>query len=426
MSLINCIGERVIIFGPSDFEEHSPSQACIVSPSSFLISISIGAHFILQSNLDTLISQWECHPTTLPRLIIYFNTPNWHKVWLWVDRSRLRSNLHLLFFFVLIDDLQFCSTGIWYPKGGFHALPRSLESIAKKHGARVIYSSPVKRIVTSEGPEQRAVGVELATGEILAADVVISNADLVWTYQNLLPETDFSRQLARKSKLTCSSLSFYWALRRKLPSLVTHQVFLAKDYQSSFDTIFDRHLMPDQPSFYVNVPSRIDPSAAPADKDAMIILVPLGHLDESNQDLDWDQIISRAREFVLNTLEQNILQVEDLKPGERFSDLIEFELLNTPHTWQQDLNLFKGSILGLSHNIFQVVNFRPGIRHGSLNGMYFVGASTQFVFPFFNLPPPPFFSFITHTCFPFFFAFLAQVQVFQSSLAVQNWPRKRS
>ncbi|KAH9817696.1 hypothetical protein DFH28DRAFT_1081292 [Melampsora americana] len=267
--------------------------------------------------------------------------------------------------------------GIWYPKGGFHALPRSLESIAKKNGAKFIYSSPVKRIITDEAKTSKATGIELESGEVLSADAVISNADLVWTYENLLPPTSFSKRLTENSKLTCSSLSFYWAIKRKLTSLVTHQVFLAKEYRSSFDTIFDSHLMPDQPSFYVNVPSRIDPTAAPTDKDSMIILVPLGHLDESNAQLDWNQLISNAREFVIKTLEENILQPGELRPGEKFSDLIEFEILNTPQTWQKDLNLFKGSILGLSHNILQVVNFRPGIRHSEIEGMYFVGASTH-------------------------------------------------
>lgn len=256
-------------------------------------------------------------------------------------------------------------------------MPRSLESIAKKNGARFIYSSPVKCIVTTDGKNPQTVGVELDSGEVLAADAVISNADLVWTYQNLLPKTSYSRKLAEKSKLTCSSFSFYWAIKRKIPSLVTHQVFLAKEYRSSFDTIFDGHLMPEEPSFYVNVPSRIDPTAAPSGKESMIILVPTGHLDESNKNLDWNKTIDQARQFVLKTLEQNILQHGDLEPGERFADLIEFEILNTPHTWQQDLNLFQGSILGLSHNIFQVINFRPGIRHSTIDGMYFVGASTQ-------------------------------------------------
>ncbi|POV96306.1 hypothetical protein PSTT_15717 [Puccinia striiformis] len=252
--------------------------------------------------------------------------------------------------------------GIWYPVGGFHRLPRSLESITKKNGGRVLYSSPVKRILVSNDKKREAFGVELENGDRLEADVVISNADLVWTYSNLLPRT---------------IRSVYWSIKRKIPSLVTHQVFLAKEYRESFDIIFEGHSMPNQPSFYVNVPSRIDPSAAPAGKDAMIVLVPIGHLHANNLSNNWEKIVSHAREFVLHTMENTILQPGDLKEGERFSDLIEAESMNTPHTWEKDLNLFKGSILGLSHNIFQVINFRPHIKHDTIDKMYFVGASTH-------------------------------------------------
>ncbi|WAQ87517.1 hypothetical protein PtA15_8A421 [Puccinia triticina] len=266
--------------------------------------------------------------------------------------------------------------GIWYPVGGFHRLPRSLEAITKKNGGRVLYSSPVKRIILSDGEKREACGVELENGTRLEADVVISNADLVWTYSNLLPQTKYTQKL-ENSQLTCSSISFYWSIKRKIPSLVTHQVFLAKEYRESFDIIFDGHSMPHQPSFYVNVPSRIDPSAAPDGKDAMIVLVPIGHLHANNLSKNWEKIISHAREFVLHTMENNILQPGDLKEGERFSDLIESESMNTPHTWEKDLNLFKGSILGLSHNIFQVINFRPHIKHDTIKRMYFVGASTH-------------------------------------------------
>lgn len=266
--------------------------------------------------------------------------------------------------------------GIWYPVGGFHRLPRSLASITEKNGGRILYSSPAKRILLSKDGNREVCGVELENGDCLDADAVISNADLVWTYKNLLPTTNYTKKLG-ESSLTCSSISFYWAIKRKIPSLVTHQVFLAKEYRESFNIIFDSHSLPPQPSFYINVPSRIDPTAAPEGKEALIVLVPIGHLHTSNISKDWDQIISRARDCVLQVIENNILGPGELKEGEKFTDLIEFEKMNTPHTWEKDLNLYKGSILGLSHNILQVLNFRPRIKHDTINRMYFVGASTH-------------------------------------------------
>lgn len=282
--------------------------------------------------------------------------------------------------------------GVWYPIGGFHRLPQALESITKKNGGRILYSSPVKRILISSSrtqasspfqkQEEEAEGVELETGEKIYADAIISNADLVWTYQNLLPTSHYSKSLER-SKLTCSSISFYWAINRKLNSLVTHQVYLAKEYRKSFEIIFDQHDLPNEPSFYINLPSRIDPSSAPEGKDAMIILVPLGHLTTTDDDsrsssIDWKTKIDHARDFVLKTIESHLLDhSSDLKKDERFEDLIEFEIVQSPENWKEDFNLYKGSILGLSHHLLQVINFRPKISHDSIKRMYFVGASTH-------------------------------------------------
>jgi phytoene desaturase (3,4-didehydrolycopene-forming) len=71
----------------------------------------------------------------------------------------------------------------------------------------------------------------------------------------------------------CSSISFYWAMDGLIPQLNAHNIFLvspwhldssgvlltsqAEDYKESFDDIFRRKSMPKEPSFYVNVPSRV-------------------------------------------------------------------------------------------------------------------------------------------------------------------------
>jgi phytoene desaturase (3,4-didehydrolycopene-forming) len=80
---------------------------------------------------------------------------------------------------------------------------------------------------------------------------------------------------------SCSSISFYWALSKTIPELTTHNIFLADAYRDSFDAIFKRQSIPKDPSFYVNLPSRIDPSAAPEGCDAVVVLVPVCHLLKS-------------------------------------------------------------------------------------------------------------------------------------------------
>jgi len=220
--------------------------------------------------------------------------------------------------------------------------------------------------------------VLLSSGETLTADIIVCNADLVYAYNNLLPPSSQASSLSTR-KASCSSISFYWALDRQFPELTAHNIFLADEYRESFDSIFKRQSLPDQPSFYVNVPSRVDPSAAPPGCDTIVVLCPVGHLmstpegrgldiDPDNQQ-DWDKLVSRARTAVLKDVET--------RTGAQISKHIIKELVNTPATWKTAFNLDKGAILGLSHSFFNVLSFRPSTKHAKINGLYFVGASTH-------------------------------------------------
>ncbi|MCP6508450.1 hypothetical protein NL478_27175, partial [Klebsiella pneumoniae] len=71
-----------------------------------------------------------------------------------------------------------------------------------------------------------------------------------------------------------------------------HNIFLTEKYKLSFDQIFEDYTLPDEPSFYVNVPSRIDPTAAPEGKDTIVVLVPVGHIS-NRPDIDFDKLVKR-------------------------------------------------------------------------------------------------------------------------------------
>ena len=287
--------------------------------------------------------------------------------------------------------------GIWYPKGGFHKV--SDLSVRKSVGTKlttlekvvdglvnigqrlgVIYrlSSPVSSIILSYD-QRSATGVQLENGERLDADIVVCNADLIYTYNNLLPASSYATSLSKRST-SCSSISFYWALNQTVPELRVHNIFLANAYRESFDNIFKNHLIPKEPSFYVNVPSRVDSSAAPAGCDSVVVLVPVGHLVNSKStpnssespvkgDQDWPNIITLARSQVIDTIRSRI--------GVDIEPLIVHEQVNDPLVWESKFNLDRGAILGLSHSFFNVLSFRPKTQHPSIKGLYFVGASTH-------------------------------------------------
>lgn len=258
--------------------------------------------------------------------------------------------------------------GIWYPRGGFHKVVESLENIAtKKFDAKFEYNAGIEKIIVDEN--NVAKGVQLEDGRVEFADVVVCNADLVYAYNKLLPETPYGKKLGSNGLLTSSSISFYWGMSRKIPELDVHNIFLAKNYQSSFDDIFKRHLLPEEPSFYIHVPSRMDPDAAPDGKESVVLLLPMSHIAPNNEN-SIDDLIKSARIKIIQTIESR-LKITN------FEKLIETETMNDPRTWQAKFNLWKGSILGLSHNIPQVLHYRPSTRSHLFKHLYFVGASAH-------------------------------------------------
>jgi phytoene desaturase len=256
--------------------------------------------------------------------------------------------------------------GVWFPKGGLYRPVETLAQIAAGLGVRFEYGTPVAKI---EVAGNRAEGVTLADGKSVKADVVVANADLPYVYSHLLPDDGSAAKLARK-KYTSSALMFYWGVKgEKSPALLHHNVFLADDeYRASFEKIFDERTLPERPSFYVNAPARTDPSFAPPGGDALMVLVPVGHIDESRSQ-DWATLRERARSTVIERLED--LGVQDL--GKR----ILFEETMGPPEYLEALNLAKGSAFGLSHNFTQVGYLRPHNRHARYKNLYFAGASTH-------------------------------------------------
>ncbi|KAI5777151.1 Phytoene dehydrogenase [Geopyxis carbonaria] len=259
--------------------------------------------------------------------------------------------------------------GIWYPRGGFHKVVEAIVNIGERLGVKYRLNTGVSSVLLS-ADGQTATGVVLESGEVLTADVVVLNCDLAYAYTKLLPESSYSRSLQTR-KHSCSSISFYWALNRRLPSLVAHNIFLAAEYKDSFDAIFDRQEMPSEPSFYVNVPSRVDATAAPDGCDAVVVLLPIGHLTPANSaPAAMASLVDRARQLVLATLSARTGDPD-------IASAIVSETVNTPLTWRTRFNLTHGAILGLSHSFFNVLAFRPTTRHPKIQQCFFVGASTH-------------------------------------------------
>jgi len=255
--------------------------------------------------------------------------------------------------------------GVWYPMGGMYAGIQALVKVAERLGVKFIYNAPVKKLTVDGSKIDSAV---LDDGRTFRADIFIGNADLPYIYDQLLPDRAEAKKLDEKL-YTCSTIMFYWGVDKQYPQIGHHNVFLGGDYKGSFDRIFKDHTLPDEPSFYIHAPTRTDESAAPEGQDTLYVLVPVGHLD-SHGDQDWDALVMRARQKVLERLAKE-MGIRDL------TDHIKFEIVHTPKIWKEKFNLSKGAAFGLSHTFRQVGYLRPHNRHAKYGNLYFSGASTH-------------------------------------------------
>lgn len=256
--------------------------------------------------------------------------------------------------------------GVWFPRGGMYRTIEAIVQIAEALGVRFHYNAAVERIEL-DGRTTR--GVRLENGERLPADLVLVNADLPYAYRALLPDDGAAAGMSRK-RYSSSTLMFYWGVRgERTPALLHHNVFLADHrYRESFDQIFHGLTLPDEPSFYVNAPTRTDSRFAPEGHDGLMVLVPVGHLNERAPQ-DWDRLRDCAREAVFQGLAK--VGLADLP-----SRIVAEESLGPPG-WEQRYNLTRGAAFGLSHNFLQVGYLRPRNRHSRYRNLYFVGASTH-------------------------------------------------
>src|SRR5262249_4049819 len=160
---------------------------------------------------------------------------------------------------------------------------------------------------------------------------------------NLLPGTGAKLPQVEKLKYTSSAFMMYLGMKRSVPELLHHNVVFGGDYRASFRDLFERKVVPQDPSFYLNVPSRTDPTLSPAGRDGIYVLVPV---PDRSAGIDWRVEAPRLRSQIFRRIEE--LGIKD------FEDNIAAERTFTPDDYQSVLNLERGSAFGLSHHFFQV------------------------------------------------------------------------
>ena len=246
--------------------------------------------------------------------------------------------------------------GAWYPIGGVGALRDALERVARRVGVKIRTSCDVKSIVSRRG---RVVGVEVATGETLDAEIVVANVDAQHLYRDLIDEPKQLRKLDKAGKSTSGVVVLVGA-RGATPNITHHNVWFSSDYEREF-TELSRGDLPTDPTIYACVSSISDPTQAPAGHENWFLLVnaPAGATLDGARSGYGEELVARLAK-VGPDLRNRALFVETIGP----SDL------------EKRYRAPGGAIYGTSSNGRNAAFRRPNNR-GPLRGLYLVGGSSH-------------------------------------------------
>ena len=267
--------------------------------------------------------------------------------------------------FALVPYVEF-GLGAWYARGGMYEIPRALEKLAAEFGARIKLNCEVEKIEIEKG---KATGVRLKNGEIIESDFVVSNADAIATYRNLIDEKERKSFPDKKlDKIEPSSSGFVLLLgaKKQFPVLAHHNIFFSDDYKAEFDAIFKAKLPAQNPTIYVCATSRIDRTQAPEGCENLFVLV---NAPYTNSQTDWNKEAKDYRDLIVEKLES--FGLNDL------GNSIEFEQIITPEDFEKKYSANRGSIYGVSSNGIFAAFLRPPNKARDIENLYFVGGATH-------------------------------------------------
>ncbi len=254
--------------------------------------------------------------------------------------------------------------GVYFPRGGMHAVPRALAAAAEKHGVSFRYDTEVTRVEVAHG---RATAVLTAGGERIPADAVVLTADLPVAYRDLLPAGAAGRLTGWQLPRLHYSPSCFLLLAgstQGYSKIAHHNISFGRAWKRTFEEIIDRGELMSDPSVLVTSPSYSDPALAPPGRHSYYVLFPTPNLSAP---IDWSVVGPRYRDEVVETLER--------RGYTGFGDGIEVEHVTTPADWRAR-GMEQGAPFAAAHSFTQTGPFRPGNLAPGLDNVVFAGSGT--------------------------------------------------
>jgi phytoene desaturase len=251
--------------------------------------------------------------------------------------------------------------GTWYPMGGMYEIIAAMVKLAEELGVKIHYNQAVKKINVQNG---KAVSV-FTDSKTFATDFVVAAADYHHVEQNLL-DAEYRRYDENywdKQVLAPSALIFYLGIDKKVEGLLHHNLFFDKDFAAFGRDIYESPQWPEDPLFYVCVPSKTDSTVAPEGKENMFILMPAApglHDNDNIKEKYYDLLMQRLESYTGQSIKEHVV----FKKAFAQSDFI------------SRYNSYKGNAYGLANTLFQTAFFKPKMNNPKIKNLVYAGQLT--------------------------------------------------
>ncbi|MFD8467930.1 phytoene desaturase [Streptomyces cyaneofuscatus] len=243
--------------------------------------------------------------------------------------------------------------GVYFPKGGMHALPRAMADSAAEAGAAFRYGQTVTRL---ERSGERVTAV-VTDRERIPCDAVVLTPDLPVTYR-LLGRSPHRPLRLRHSP---SAVILHAGTDRTWPDLAHHTISFGTAWKSTFRELTRTGELMSDPSLLITRPTATDPSLAPPGKHLHYVLAPCPNTEVGPGVREWRELGPRYRDELLAELERREM------PG--LGAAIEEEGLVTPVDWTAQGHA-AGTPFSVAHTFPQTGPFRPrNLVRGTVNAV---------------------------------------------------------
>ncbi|WP_037569857.1 phytoene desaturase family protein [Phaeacidiphilus oryzae] len=243
--------------------------------------------------------------------------------------------------------------GVYFPRGGMHALPAAMAEAAAAAGADLRYRHTVTAL---ERSGDRVTAVRTDQGRI-ACDAVVLTPELPLSYRLL------GRRPRRPLPLrhSPSAVVLHLGTTRSWPGLGHHTLSFGRAWRSTFDQLTRTGELMSDPSLLITRPTASDPGLAPPGRELHYVLAPCPNTEIGPTAAAWESLGPRYRDSLLRELEHRGLS--------GLAASVEAETLVTPADWAAQGHA-AGTPFSAAHTFAQTGPFRPrNLVRGTANAV---------------------------------------------------------